>query len=138
MMKRSFPDKRRTEKKHILLCDPSGGICEQLSCSEAYANNSLQCLNQAVIAPPDIIAVCFDALSLTYREMLLELCIVLKQNPYTKDCLILALLNAKHRMVVEALQDADVDFVKFSHPDNKLSASFESITENLGEKDKPE
>lgn len=135
---KTSPNNDRAERKHLLLCDPAGVICDRLSCDKACVNSPLQCLNQAVTDPPDIILICFDTLSLHRRDTLLELCAVLKMNRYTRDCLILALLNSKHRMVVDALQNVGVDFVKFFHSDILPSASLESIVESLEERDKPE
>jgi hypothetical protein len=94
-----------------LLCDSSGQIAlKQEGCESV--RSPIQCLDRAVDANPDIIAVRFGEIPIPERDALVELCVVLKRNSRTRRTPVLALLHDKHRMLMEALERAGVEFVK--------------------------
>lgn len=97
----------------FLVCDISGEMHGMAQASDAVrANSPVQCLNQAIIEQPDSVVIRFGDIKLDERDALVELCCVLKQNPYTRDMGVIALLRSKHRRVMEQLRDAGVEDVK--------------------------
>ncbi|MBN1931505.1 MAG: hypothetical protein JW786_07865 [Desulfobacterales bacterium] len=97
-----------------MLCDPTGEFCGLSPSDVTCVNSPVRCLDKAVTDTPKIIVIRFGKMPLREREPLLELCAVLKQNRYTSSCTVLALLNSKHRTILERLREAGVDFVKFA------------------------
>lgn len=98
----------------LLVCDMTckmvGVIHESGS---VHVNSTVKCLNRAIIDQPDAVVVRFVDIAIREREALIELCGALKQNPYTKDIGIIALLCSKHRAVMEHLRDVGVEYVQF-------------------------
>jgi len=96
----------------FLLCDVTG-IVEPGSFEGPCAGSAIQCLEKAVEDRPGIIAVRFGGVSVPERETLVELCIALKRNRQTRGCRVLALLDEKHRAVLEELARAGVEFARY-------------------------
>ncbi|MCF8090172.1 MAG: hypothetical protein K9K63_11290 [Desulfotignum sp.] len=98
----------------FLVCDISGEMHGRIQESNAVVvNNPVQCLNQAIIGHPNAVVVCFGNITLGERDALIELCRILQQNQYTRDIGTIALLYSKHRVVMEQIRDAGVEYVKF-------------------------
>lgn len=83
-------------------------------------HSPVECLHKAVDGHPRLIVVRFPDTSIRKREPLLELCAVLKRNTHTWRIPILALLGARHRRMMEDLDRAGVEYVRF--PGEKLQA----------------
>jgi hypothetical protein len=108
-------DSRKLERgKNLryLLCDVSGRY-EPKSVGEEWVRTPTQCLDRAFEVNPGIIVVCFGPMRIQDRETLVELCVVLKRNTRTRNTPVMALLHEKHRGLIEDLEYAGVDFVKF-------------------------
>jgi hypothetical protein len=98
----------------FLVCDLSGKMDAGIQGFDgSIVTSPVQCLNQAIIDPPHAIVVRFGDMTFSERNALMELCSILKQNPYTRGIETIALLCSKHRMIMERLRDAGVEHVKF-------------------------
>lgn len=114
----------------LLVCDISGEMHGMMQESDSILVNSpVQCLNQAIIEQPNAVVIRFGDITLRERDALMELCSVLKQNQYTKGIGVVALLSSKHRVVMERLRDAGVEYVKF-HVKVEPSQDLIDITTN--------
>jgi hypothetical protein len=94
------------------LCDISEEAELQWTDGE-MVRSPVRCLDKAVDGDPDIIAVRFARMPIPEREALVELCTVLKRNSRTRRIPILALLHVRHRKLMEELDQAGVDYIKF-------------------------
>jgi hypothetical protein len=105
--------KVQARKNHrYLFCDVSGRF-ERKSEGEEWVGSTTQCLDRAVEGKPRIIVIRFGPMPIRERDTLVELCVVLKRNTRTKNTPLLALLQEKHRGLIEHLKHAGVDHVKF-------------------------
>lgn len=113
----------------LLICDISGEMDWMIQKFDAvHVNSPVQCLDRAITDHPDVIVVRFGDIRLRERDALVELCGVLKQNHYTKGIRIVALLCSKHRVVIERLGNAGVDYVKFLEKVKPSQASIDITT----------
>lgn len=122
----------------FLLCDMTGNFGALSSPEEQGVVSPLRCLDKAVDGTPEIIVVRFGNISIEERETLLELCATLKRNSHTRDCIVLALLRSKHRKLVEGLDRAGVDFVRYVAEAALDSKLIRGIIEELGSDDRLE
>ena len=120
----------------FLLCDTTGKAGEPASSDEAYAVSPIQCLNKAVDLNPEIIVVRFNDMPIREREALVELSAALKRNRHTRNRSVLALLHSKHRKLLEDLNRAGVDFVKFIGQTALDSNRMRKIIDALGPDDR--
>jgi hypothetical protein len=104
-------DRQEEQGARYLLCDSSGQIELELERGQRV-RGPIQCLHNAVEEKQVILVVRFLQMSVREREALVELCATLKHNSHTRNTPVLALLHAKHRGVMEALDRAGVDFAK--------------------------
>ncbi|WP_024336502.1 hypothetical protein [Desulfotignum balticum] len=120
----------------FLICDISRKMHAEIQEFDgSIVNSPVQCLNQAIIAPPHAIVVRFGDITLSERNALIELCSILKQNPYTRGIETIALLCSKHRMIMERLRDAGVEYVKFLAKDESSEVLIDITTFEPGPKD---
>jgi hypothetical protein len=130
-------DKRAEGGLRFLLCDPTGNV--ELSFPEGqWVPSTIQCLNKAVNEKPRIIVIRFGKIPIRQRDALVELSAALKQNSRTQTCLLLSLLHSKHRKLLEDLNRAGVDFVKFIGESTLGSIQMRKIIDELGPDDRLE
>lgn len=79
-------------------------------------NSPSTCLHKATENNYDLIAISHEYRSLRERDSLIELCSMLKRNNHTLHIPLLSLLPSKHRKLLELLQDAGVEYVRFYNP----------------------
>ncbi len=111
-MKNDSEDRQSEQGLRYLMCDTWGQIEPELEGGE-WVRSPIRCLDRAVEGKPDIIVVRFWQIPIREREALVDLCATLKRNSYTRKTPVLALLHAKHRGLMEALERAGVDFARF-------------------------
>ena len=116
----------------FLLCDLAGGFVDPSSPGEEWVASPIQCLNKAVEWKPSIIVVSFGQMPIREREALVELSSVLKRNSHTKQCPVLALLRSRHRKLIEDLERAEVDYVRYIGDAKLASSLVRKIIEDLG------
>jgi DNA-binding response OmpR family regulator len=120
-----------------LLCDVSDRF-EPEAEDEEWVRSTTQCLDRAVEGNPGIIVVRFGPMLIQQRDALVKLCVALKGNTQTRKSPLLALLHEKHRGLIESLEHAGVDFVKFI-AETRLSPSLMSeIIDGLSTDDRVE
>jgi hypothetical protein len=120
----------------FLVCDLSGKMDAGIQGFDgSIVTSPVQCLNQAIIDPPHAIVVRFGDMTFSERNALMELCSILKQNPYTRGIETIALLCSKHRMIMERLRDAGVEHVKFLAKDESSEVLIDITTFETGPKD---
>jgi hypothetical protein len=129
-------DGRALQYPRFLLCDTTGNFGEPSSSDEAYAVSPIQCLNKAVDLNPELIVVRFNDMRIRERESLVELCAALKRNRHTRNRSVLALLHSKHRKLIEDLNRAGVNFVKFIGQTYLDSNRMRKIIDALGPDDR--
>lgn len=117
-----------------LLCDSSGEFELQSEDGEMVRSPVL-CMDRAVDGDPSIIAVRFPEMPIREREELVELCTVLKRNTRTRNRPLVALLPAKHRKLMEDLEQAAVDYVKFIGVTSVNSIALSEIAHALCQED---
>lgn len=122
----------------FLLCDTTGNFAEFPSPGEAAVSSPIRCLDKAVDGKPEIIVVRFGKISIDMRETLLDLCTTLKQNSHTQDCIVVALLRVKHRKLLDGLEKARVDYVRYVGDDTLNSKFILGIIQKLGPDDRLE
>jgi hypothetical protein len=79
--------------------------------------------------------VIFSKISLEERKTLLDLCATLKRNRNTRNCTVLALLFSKHRKLLEGLDEAKVDYVRYVSDEALDSNLVHGIIKELGPDD---
>jgi hypothetical protein len=104
--------KRPLKILRFLICDTTGNVGELSSLEEEWVPSPIQCLDKAINEKPGIIVIRFGKMPIREREALVELSAALKRNIYTQKCPVLALLNSKHRKLIEDLKQAKVDYLR--------------------------
>lgn len=106
---------RRTDigtepKPRYLLLEPGGGGGRKCS-GEERVQTTARCLERVVESDVRIVAIQFGSSSDTRRAILLEFVSILKNSVKTGDLTVVALVSARHRILLEALKRAGADFV---------------------------
>jgi DNA-binding response OmpR family regulator len=120
-----------------LLCDVSDRF-EPEAEDEEWVRSTTQCLDRAVEGNPGIIVVRFGPMLIQQRDALVKLCVALKGNTQTRKSPLLALLHEKHRGLIEGLEHAGVDFVKFIAETRLSSSLMSEIIDGLSTDDRVE
>lgn len=81
-------------------------------------NSPATCLQKATRHLYDLIVISQKFRSLNERFALIELCSTLKKSLYSKDIPLLCILPSKHRGLLEKLQHAGVEYVRFYDPND--------------------
>ena len=130
--------KRSARTFRFLLCDTTGNVGELSSLEGEWASSPIQCLNKAIEKKPGIIVIRFGKMTILEREALVELSAALKRNIHTRTCPILALLHSKHRILIEDLKQAKVDYVRYIGDTRLDSTWMRKIIDGLGPDDRLE
>jgi len=120
----------------VLLCDPAGSVNQPAPAGEELVASPLRCLDRATDRRPGIIVLRFHSMPVRELEALLELSALLKRNRHTRSIPVLALLHAKHRKLLEALQLAGVDFAHHAGDIALDAQQIRGIIEGLGPDDR--
>jgi len=128
-------DERPARALRFLLCDTTGNVGELSSPEEEWVSSPIQCLDRAVDEKPGIIVIRFGKMTTRERDSLVELSIALKRNRYTRTCPVLALLHSKHRKLIEDLNRAKVDYVRYVGDAVLDSSRIRHIIDGLGTDD---
>lgn len=128
-------DERFPQGPRFLLCDPTGNVAELSSPAEEWVSSPIQCLDRAVDKKPGIIVIRFGKMTIRERDSLVELSIALKRNRYTRTCPVLGLLHSKHRKLIEDLNRAKVEYVRYVGGVVLDSARIREIIDGLGTDD---
>jgi len=120
-----------------LLCDVSDRF-EPEAEDEEWVRSTTQCLDRAVEGNPGIIVVRFGPMLIQQRDAVVKLCVALKGNTQTRKSPLLALLHEKHRGLIEGLEHAGVDFVKFVAETRLSSSLMSEIIDGLSTEDRVE
>lgn len=131
-------DKRPAQASRFLLCDTTGNVGELLFPEEEWVSSPIQCLDKAVDRPPGIVVVRFGKMSIQERETLVELSAALKRNSHTRMYSVLAMLHSKHRKLIEDLNRAKVDYVRYVGDEKLDSTRIREIIDGLGPDDRLE
>lgn len=121
----------------FLVCDPTGNVGEMEPPGETWVFSPVLCLDAAVERELSLVAVRFGNLSLPEREHMVELCIALKHNRYSRDIPVLALLSSRHRQLLEELDQAHVDYIRYFGEDRLDEEYLQAIMGTLGPEDRP-
>ncbi len=112
-------------KHQILFYNYNGELNEDHFQDVTVVNSPATCLQKATRHLYELIVIFQKFRLLNERFALIELCSTLKQSPSAKHVPLLCLLSFKHRGLLEQLQNAGVDYVRFcNHSD---TASEESL-----------
>jgi len=130
-------DERLEEDLSFLLYDATGNF-EPSSSNARFASSPIKCLDKAIDKPPQVVVVRFGKISIREREALVELCSALKRNSRTRGCLVLALLSAKHRKLVEDLKQINVDYIRFVDDGNMNFEQIRKIIQGIRPSDRLE
>jgi hypothetical protein len=129
--------RRPARNLRFLLCDATGSN-ERSTPEEEWTVSPIRCLDKAVDETPKIIAVRFAQAPIQEQGILVELCAVLKRNSHTRGYPLLALLRCKHRGLIEELERARVDYVRYIDDTALGSTRMREIIEGLGPDDEME
>lgn len=136
MKKNANSVKNRTaHDPQFLLCDITGNVTERIS-TDDWVASPIRCLDRALDRRPKIIMIRFGKQAIRERDALVELIGVLKENSHTRDIPVLALLDSKHRRLLEDLDQAGVDFIKYIEEIALGSTQLQRIIEGLGPDDR--
>ena len=127
---------RTAHDTQFLLCDPAGNVTERISTDEEWVASPISCLDRAIERRPTIIMVRFGQVTIRERDALVELIGVLKQNSHTRDIPVLALLDSKHRGLLEDLDQVGVNSIKYVGEIALESTQLQGIIEGLGPDDR--
>jgi len=122
----------------FLLCDTSGNVGMLSSPREKWVPSPIQCLDKAVEENPKIIIVRFGKMPFRERDALVELIAALKRNSCSRRCPVLALLHSQHRKLIEDLDRAKADYIRYIGDDRLDSDKMQEIIQGLGQKDRVE
>lgn len=122
----------------FILCDITGQMKELASAEGIWAASPIQCMDVAVDGTPEYILIYFGQISIKEREALVELCAALKRNRYTRNYPVVALLVGKHRYLLESLNRAGVDFVRYVGPVASDWIPIGALLDALGSDDRME
>jgi hypothetical protein len=86
---------------------------ERTNPHDSWFGSPLECLYRARLRPPGIILIHFPAAPLWKREPLILLCAGLKSCSQTKSIPLVALVQTRHRKLLEELHRVGVEFVKY-------------------------
>jgi hypothetical protein len=128
-------DRRPQADLCFLLCDATGDV-EPSSSMERFGSSPRNCMDKAMDEPPQVVVVRFGKIPIRKREALVELCAALKRNSRTRASLVLALVCSKHRKLVEDLERAQVDYVRYVGDDRLTSDQIREVIHNLGPEDR--
>jgi len=131
-------DERPERNPRLLLCDITGNVGAFSSSEEERVLSPVTCLNRAVDLKPELIVVRIGRIPLREREALVQLSAALKRNSHTGKCTVLALLHSKHRKLIEDLNRAGADFVKYIGKITLDSSRMRKIIDELGPGDRLE
>ncbi len=129
-------DKRSAQTLRFLLCDTIGNVGELSSPEEEWASSPIQCLEKVIDKKPGIIVIRFGEMPIREREALVELSAAIKRNSHTRRCLLLALLHSRHRILIENLNQAKIDYVRYIGDDKLDSIRMREIIDGLGPDDR--
>ena len=101
------------QPRRFLLLDPDGADENFVSTEGERVGSRLSCLSRAMGEQPEIIVIRMGKGSLHMHEEIVELCTVLKRNSHTNSIPILVLLHSKHRKLLEKLNQAGVEVIKY-------------------------
>jgi hypothetical protein len=128
-------DKHPAQALRVLLCDTTDNVGELSSPEEEWVSSPLQCLDKATDEKPGIIVVRLGKMPIRDCQALVELSAALKRNSHTQGCPLLALLHSKHRKLMEDLNRAKVDFVRYIGDVKLDSTRIRQIIDGLGPDD---
>ena len=128
-------DQKPERHVRILLCDATGNVGGLSSPEAEWVSSPVQCLNRAVDLKPEFIMIRFGRLPIRESEALVELSAALKRNSHTRKCSVLVLLHSKHRKLMEDLNGARVDFVKYIGKIRLDSNQLRPMIDGLGSDD---
>ncbi len=95
----------------ILICDPRYDVKNAEYTDLNVTVSPIRCLDRVTEEHPGIVVVRFTDDLVPERKILVELCAALKRNRHSRESRILALLPTKHRLLLEELKQAGVDYV---------------------------
>jgi len=105
---------------------------------EIWVSSPIQCLDKTVDEAPELIIICFGQISIKEREALVELCAALKRNRHTRHYPVVAMISGKQRILLESLNRAGVDFVRYIGEMTLDSMQLRKFIDNLGSDDRLE
>lgn len=111
--------KTGNSKPQILFYNYNSGLNNNISKNVTVVSSPAACLQKATRHVYELIVIFQQFRLLNERFALIELCATLKQSLYAKHIPLLCLLAFKHRGLLEQLQNAGVDYVRFcnkNHP----------------------
>lgn len=119
------------EGLQFLLCDVTGRF-GGLAGRELGVTSPIQCLDRAVEENPEIIVWRFGCAPLWVHEWLVELVSILKRNSHTRSCNILALLQTRHRQLLQRLVLAGLDYVEYTDSTLLEATQIQKFLQRLG------
>lgn len=134
IVSRLHPDAASEGLSRFLLCDiaapavPPGGDWK-------VAASPMRCLARAIEGNPGCIAVRFRDESARQRRALIELCALLKRNAGTCGIPLLAVLPAKHRLLMSRLKKAGVDYLRIAADLESDSAALPAALRDFSQAD---
>lgn len=122
----------------ILYCDTTDKVKKYQPPQIKSVSSPIQCIHHAIEEKPEIILIRFGKIPIKEREALIDLCSALKTNSHTSDIPIMALLNSKHRKLLEHLKQADVNYARYAADDEIDPFSLKAIMVKLSPDDRVE
>ena len=122
----------------ILICDPRYDAKNAEYTDLDVTASPIRCLDRVTEEHPGFVVIRFTDDLIPERRVLVELCAALKRNRHSRDSRILALLSTKHRLLLEELKKAAVDYVWIEESPGLEYPDLPGLINNLREKDSPE
>ena len=107
---------RNNNNYKILFFNSTPDADEHLLSKLTLVNNPIDCLYEAAENTYDLVVIFHECRSFIERDALIELCSTLKRNKPTVHIPFLLLLPSRHRKMIEHLQNAGVEYVRFYDP----------------------
>jgi hypothetical protein len=101
---------RRMETERCLVLDPRGALGRQCA-GEERVFTTARCLERAAEGGPRMVVILFGSNSNARRGGLVDFVSILKSNAKTADVAVVAVLPARHRLLIEALKMVRTDYV---------------------------
>lgn len=125
------------QKGRCLLLDPSGGAGRKCQ-NEERVLTPARCLERVGEGDVRAVAIVFGSGSDTRRATLLEFVSILKNNAKTGDLTVVAVVPARHRLLLEALKREGADFVFIFSESTANSFCVDDMLGGLTAKNRPE
>lgn len=137
--KREYQENQKVGREStILICDPRYNVKNAEYTDLDVTASPIRCLDRATEEHPGFVVIRFTDDLISERRILVELCAALKRNKNSRESQILALLPTKHRLLLEELKQAGVDYIWIEESPGLEYPYLPGLINHISENNSPE